>query len=84
MGVPTAGNDNSLMNITADFDIDLEEIDDRLEELQDTMDQLHSNLDNVQMFKIVSKVKLFLSCRTSLLLRLKKQKSCRLLINSKP
>lgn len=60
MGIPTNGNDNSLMNITADFDIDLEEIDDRLEELQDTMDQLHSNLDNLQMFKIVSKVKLFL------------------------
>jgi hypothetical protein len=33
MGNPSGGVDNSLMNITTDFDIDLEEIDDRLEEL---------------------------------------------------
>ena len=53
MGNPV---DNSLMNVTAEFDIDIEEIDDRLMELQDTMDQLHQNLTNVEMFKIVSKV----------------------------
>ena len=53
MGNPV---DNSLLNITAEFDIDLEEIDDRLMELQDTMDSLNENLNNVEMFKIVSKV----------------------------